>query len=234
MMIKIAPSILTADFSNLAPLIGLLEKGGVDDIHLDIMDGCFVPNITFGPLVVESLRKVTEVPFDIHLMVANPERFLDAFAEAGAHSITVHAEACLHLHRVVQAIKDKGLRAGVALNPATPLQLLEYVLPDLDLALIMTVNPGWGGQKFINNMIHKIRGLRELLSRTGSTADLQVDGGINRITVEDAVTAGANSLVIGSALLKEQDIGRAIKDYRSAAATAYANSWWKTATENLV
>lgn len=227
MKIKIAPSILTADFSNLAPLMGLLEGGGADDIHLDIMDGCFVPNITFGPLVVESLRKVTAVSFDVHLMVAKPERFLAAFAEAGAQSITVHAETCQHLHRVVQAIKDLGLRAGVALNPATPLQALEYVLPDLDLALVMTVNPGWGGQKFIESMIRKIRELRELLIRTGSTADLQVDGGINQTTVEEAVAAGANSLVIGSALLKEQDLGKAIKDYRFLAETAYVNSWWK-------
>lgn len=232
MMIKIAPSILTADFSNLAPLMGLLESGGADDLHLDIMDGCFVPNITFGPLVVKSLRKVTTVPFDVHLMVAKPERFLAAFAEAGADSITVHAETCQHLHRVVQAIKDEGLRAGVALNPATPLQAVEYLLPDLDLALVMTVNPGWGGQKFIDSMIRKIKELRELMISTGSKADLQVDGGINRTTVEDAVAAGANSLVIGSALLKERDIGRAIKDYRSVAAAAYANSWWETATES--
>lgn len=231
MTIKIVPSILTADFCNLASLIGLLERGGADDLHLDIMDGCFVPNLTFGPPVVKSIRKITAFPLDVHLMVENPEWFFDAFAGAGARSLTVHAEACRHLHRVVQAIKELGLRAGVALNPATPLQALDYILPDLDLVLVMTVNPGWGGQEFITGMLRKIRELREILIRSGSQANLQVDGGINKENVEAVVAAGANHLVIGSALLREQDLAGALHDYRTAAEAAYANSWWKAAPQ---
>ncbi len=229
MNIKIAPSILTADFSNLTDLTKKLEKGGVDALHLDIMDGNFVPNLTFGPLVVSSLRQITAIPFDVHLMVERPERFLSAFAKAGANSLTVHAEACPHLHRVVQVIKEMGLRVGVALNPATPLNILDYVLPDLDLVLIMTVNPGWGGQKFIQEMCRKITELRELIIESGSGADLQVDGGINSTTLKDAVTSGANSLVIGSALLKESDLVAGVDNYRDAAGKNLAESWWSRA-----
>ncbi|MDN5365161.1 MAG: ribulose-phosphate 3-epimerase [Thermacetogenium sp.] len=226
MPIKIAPSILSADFCDLPNLIGLLEKGKADDLHLDIMDGHFVPNITFGPPVVRSIRKITKFPLDAHLMVENPEFFFDDFAAAGARSITVHAEACRHLHRVVQTIKKTGLRAGVALNPATPLQVLDFLLADLDLVLVMTVNPGWGGQEFISGMLHKIRELREMLIRSGSQADLQVDGGINRDNVKAVVEAGANHLVIGSALLREENPVAALHEYRLAAKAAYIDSWW--------
>jgi len=226
MQIKIAPSILTADFSRLGEVVKELEKSGADQLHLDIMDGHFVPNLTFGPPVVASLSQITSLPFDVHLMVEQPERLFSPFAAAGAKSLTVHAEACTHLHRTVQMIKDLGLRAGVALNPATPLSFLDYILPDLDLVLIMTVNPGWGGQAFISAMCEKIRNLRMMLKDSGATAELQVDGGINLQTVKSVVEAGANSLVIGSALLKERDWGQAIKEYRSLALEAAADSWW--------
>lgn len=229
MSIKIAPSILTADFSNLGALIKKLEGGGADDIHLDIMDGKFVPNLTFGPLIVASLRKVTSLPLDVHLMVENPEHYFSAFAETGVKSLTIHSETCPHLHRSVQLIKEMGLKAGVALNPATPLSVLEYIIQDVDVVLVMTVNPGWGGQKFIPTVCRKIKELREMLINAGSSADLQVDGGINTTTIKAAVDCGANSLVIGSALLKEQDLTKAIKDYRAAAEETLAGSWWQHA-----
>ena len=226
MSIKIAPSILNADFSNLGALIKKLESGGADDIHLDIMDGNFVPNLTFGPLIVASLRKITSLPLDVHLMVENPEHYFKAFAEAGVKSLTIHFETCTHLHRSVQLIKDMGLKAGVALNPATPLGVLEYIVQDLDVVLLMTVNPGWGGQEFIPAVCGKIQELRKMLLNAGSNADLQVDGGINTTTIKAAVDCGANSLVIGSALLKEKDLTKALEDYRAVAAEAAAGSWW--------
>ncbi|HHY40552.1 MAG TPA: ribulose-phosphate 3-epimerase [Syntrophaceticus sp.] len=226
MQIKIAPSILTADFSKLGDVVKELEKCGADQLHLDIMDGHFVPNLTFGPPVVASLSQITSLPFDVHLMVEHPEGLFSAFATAGAKSLTVHAEACTHLHRTVQMIKDLGIRAGVALNPATPLSFVEYILPDLDIVLIMTVNPGWGGQAFITTMCEKIRKLRMMLKDSGSPAELQVDGGINQQTVKSVVEAGANSLVIGSALLMERDWGQAIEQYRSLAVEAARDSWW--------
>lgn len=215
--IKLAPSILTADFSNLASQVRLLEQGGADYLHLDVMDGRFVPNLTFGPLIVSSLRKSTWLPFDIHLMVEEPERFLEAFAGAGAQILTVHAETCPHLHRIVQSIKEMGLRAGVALNPATPLHILDYVLDDVDLVLLMTVNPGWGGQAYIPGMCRKINELRRMISTTQREIDLQVDGGINDKTLEAVITAGANFLVIGSALFREGDPAGALRACRERA-----------------
>ena len=179
MKIRIAPSILNADFSQLAAQVRLLEQGGTDYLHLDIMDGHFVPNLTFGPPVVAALRKVTELPFDAHLMVQQPEYLLEALAEAGSDSITVHAETCPHLHRTIETIKALGLKAGVALNPATPLAALEYVLDQVDLVLLMTVNPGWGGQEFIPRMYDKIQSLRNMLDACERQPALQVDGGIN-------------------------------------------------------
>jgi ribulose-phosphate 3-epimerase len=220
MAIKIAPSILSADFSQIGKQARLLEEGGADALHLDIMDGHFVPNLTFGPPVMAALRKVTGLPFDAHLMVQQPEQFLEAFAGAGAGSITVHAEACPHLHRIIQSVKELGLLAGVALNPATSLTAVEYVLEEVDLVLLMTVNPGWGGQEFIPGMYRKISALRQMIDQIaagGSRPDLQVDGGINRANIEAIVAAGADNLVIGSALFQEEQIGDALRAYRCLA-----------------
>jgi len=221
MKLRIAPSILSADFANLAPQLHLLEAGGADYLHLDVMDGKFVPNLTFGPPVVKSLRRVTGLPFDVHLMVQEPEQFLEPFADAGGNIMTVHAEVCPHLYRVVQSIKGLGLRAGVALNPATPLHVLEYVLDQVDLVLLMTVNPGWGGQAFIPQVCRKIERLRRIIDDSGLKAELEVDGGINLSTIESVVTAGADSLVIGSAIFKGVDLAGAVQEYRKAAEKVY-------------
>lgn len=214
MRIKIAPSILSADFGQLADQVRLLEQGGADSLHLDIMDGHFVPNLTFGPPVVAALRKTTGLPFDAHLMVDHPDYLLEAFAAAGSDSITVHAETCPHLYRTVEAVKALGLKAGVALNPATPLSAVEYVLDQVDLVLLMTVSPGWGGQEFIAGMYDKIRTLRGILDASDRQPDLQVDGGINKANVKAVVTAGANHLVIGSALFGSGDVAATLQEYR--------------------
>lgn len=217
MIVKIAPSILSADFANLASQVRLLEAGGADYLHLDVMDGRFVPNLTFGPPVVKSLRRVTALPFDVHLMVEEPEHFLEQFREAGADILTVHAEVCPHLYRVVQSIKKLGMRAGVALNPATPLHVLEYVLDQLDMVLLMTVNPGWGGQAFIQQVCRKIEKMRKMIDDCGCQVELEVDGGINLSTVASVIAAGADSLVIGSALFKGDDLAGAVREYRMVA-----------------
>jgi ribulose-phosphate 3-epimerase len=218
--IKIAPSILNADFGRLADQVLLLEQGGVDSLHLDIMDGHFVPNLTFGPPLVAGIRKVTRLSFDAHLMVNNPDGLLEAFAAAGSDSITVHSETCPHLYRTVEAIKALGLKAGVALNPATPLSALDYVLDRVDLVLLMTVNPGWGGQEFIAGMYEKIRTLRRMIEACDRQPDLQVDGGINKANLETVAGAGANHLVIGSALFKSGDLLETLQEYRRLAGAA--------------
>ncbi|MGE5264895.1 MAG: ribulose-phosphate 3-epimerase [Acidobacteriota bacterium] len=199
-MIKVAASILSADFARLGEQVKEAEAGGADYIHLDVMDGHFVPNITLGPVVVKAVRSVTRLPLDVHLMIETPARYLEDFANAGADIITVQQEACTHLHRVVEQIKGLNKKAGVAINPATSILMLEEILPFIDLVLIMTVNPGFGGQSFIETMPHKIAGMRQMIDSRGLNIELEVDGGINPDTAPKAVRAGARVLVSGSAI----------------------------------
>ncbi len=206
-MIKIAPSILSADFGNLADAIKEAEKGGADLIHIDVMDGHFVPNITIGPVVVKGIRDTTKLPFDVHLMISEPEKYIPDFIKAGSDIVTVHAEATNHLHRAVQSIKeqnivDKKIKAGIALNPSTSIDAIENVMADIDMIVVMTVNPGFGGQKFIESILPKVRRAREIIEKEGLDIDLQVDGGINPKNAKLAVDAGANVLVAGSAVFK--------------------------------
>lgn len=196
----IAPSILSADFSALGEEIAAVEAAGADWIHIDVMDGHFVPNITMGPGVVKSLRKMTVLPFDVHLMIENPEQYIQPFAEAGSDRITVHMEALIHLHRTVSQIKELGLKAGVSLNPATPLSFVESILTDIDLLLIMTVNPGFGGQQFIKTMLSKIRQARELIDRFAPAVLLEVDGGVTLTNLPAILKAGADVLVAGASI----------------------------------
>lgn len=216
-MKKIAPSILSADFSRLGEEIRAVEAGGADYIHVDVMDGRFVPNITIGPLVVEAARKVTGLPLDVHLMIAEPDRYVPAFAEAGADIIVVHAEASLHLHRTVQLIRSYGKKAGVALNPATPLNVLDYVLQDLDLVLLMTVNPGFGGQSFIEACLPKIHALRGMLDKRGLETELEVDGGVKTDNIECISHAGADVFVAGSAVFGVPDYSAIIAELKRRA-----------------
>lgn len=197
---KIAPSILACDFGRIAEEIGEAERGGADWIHLDVMDGRFVPNITFGPLIVGAARRATSLPLDVHLMVEGPDAYLDAFADAGADLITVHQEACVHLHRTVQRIKELGVLAGVALNPATPAELVAEILPYVDLVLVMSVNPGFGGQQYIPTSTAKIRRVRRMLGDIASRAELEVDGGVGPENVAEVVGAGVSVVVAGSAV----------------------------------
>ncbi|WP_150959705.1 ribulose-phosphate 3-epimerase [Paenibacillus residui] len=214
--LRIAPSILSADFGRLAEDIDIVEKGGADWIHVDVMDGHFVPNLTLGPLIVEAIRPGTSLPLDVHLMIEKPERYISAFAKAGADYITVHAETCPHLHRTLHMIKEEGAKAGIALNPATPLSVLDHVLEEADLVLIMTVNPGFGGQRFIHSMLPKISELRRRIERTGREIALEVDGGINEETAPLVTEAGADVLVAGSAVFGMPDRAAAIRRIRSA------------------
>ena len=209
-MIQIAPSILSADFSRLEQEILKIETAGADLVHIDVMDGHFVPNLTFGAPVVKAIRKVTQLPFDVHLMVDKPEEYIRPFAEAGANIITFHAEATPHLHRVVQSIKEHRIQAGIALNPATPLCVIEEILHDLDLILIMSVNPGFGGQKFIPSALKKIRRLKSMLLQINSPARIEVDGGVTSENVAQLKDAGADILVAGSAIYGAVDCQAAI------------------------
>ncbi len=203
-IIKIAPSILSADFSKLGEQVAEAEHGGADAIHIDIMDGNFVPNITMGPMIVDAIRNWTNLPFDLHMMVDAPERYIEDFASAGADIITVHAEACTHLHRTVHQIREAGKRPSVAISPGTPVAAIEEVIDDLDQALVMTVNPGFGGQAFIESMLGKISRVRAMIDQRGLETDLQVDGGISASTAASVVSAGANVLVAGSAVYSDR------------------------------
>jgi len=202
--IKIMPSALSADFRRLEQQVGEVDRAGADGIHLDVMDGRFVPNITIGPFIVEAVRNTTALPLDVHLMIVEPEKYIGDFAKAGADLISVHQEACPHLHRTIQQIKDAGKQAGVVLNPSTPLMTLEEVLNDLDLILIMSVNPGFGGQSFIAASTEKVRRLRRMLDEHGAHAELEIDGGIDPTTAPQVVRAGATMLVAGSAVFRAE------------------------------
>jgi len=215
-MVKIAPSILSADFSRLGEEVKAVEEAGADWIHVDVMDGRFVPNITIGPLVVESLRKVTKLPLDVHLMIENADLYIEDFAKAGADIISVHAEACPHLHRTIQSIKENGAKAGVVLNPATTLFALDEIIEQVDMVLLMSVNPGFGGQKFINSVLSKIELLHNTLNESGVELDVEVDGGIKPDNAAIIKQAGANVLVAGSAIFGSDDYKTAIEALRNA------------------
>ncbi len=218
--IYIAPSILSADFARLADEVAAVERAGADLLHVDVMDGHFVPNLTVGPPIVESLKKVTKLPLDVHLMITNADAFIAEFAEAGADYLTVHVEACPHLHRTIQSIKERGVKAGVTLNPATPLQTLQEILPDVDLVLIMSVNPGFGGQAFIPSSLKKIQTARSMLNQIHSTALLEVDGGVKVDNARQIIEAGATALVAGSAIFCQPDYAGTIAALRAAEETA--------------
>jgi len=211
----IAPSILSADFTKLGQEIGAVVKAGADIIHVDVMDGHFVPNITIGPLVVKAARQATHLPLDVHLMIANPDRYLEDFAAAGADWITVHVEACIHLHRTIHMIKELGKKAGAVLNPATPLETLDYILEDVDLVMLMSVNPGFGGQSFIPSSIEKIRKLKKMIDDRGCRAGIEVDGGISPVTIGAVAEAGANIFVAGSAIFGREDYAAAIAEMKA-------------------
>jgi ribulose-phosphate 3-epimerase len=215
-MVKIAPSILAADFSKLGDEIKAVEQAGADWIHVDVMDGHFVPNITIGPLVVEAVRKVTELPLDVHLMVEDADKYIKDFASAGADILTVHVEACPHLNRTINHIKEQDVRAGVVLNPSTSLSSLEEILHEIDMVLLMSVNPGFGGQEFITSLLDKTLNLRQVMDQYEQEFDLQVDGGIKAENAGELKEAGANVLVAGSAIFNSADYKKAIQQLRDA------------------
>lgn len=215
-MIKLAPSILSADFSKLGEDVMKVEDAGCEYLHIDVMDGSFVPNISFGAVVLRSLRKKSNMIFDVHLMIDEPIRYIKDFADAGADIIVIHQEATKHLHRSVMAVKELGKKVGVSINPATSLTTLEYILDELDMVLIMSVNPGFGGQKFIPSSLQKVRKLRSMIDERGLDIDIQVDGGVTKDNIKDVVDAGANILVAGSAIFGKEDITQAVKELRDA------------------
>jgi ribulose-phosphate 3-epimerase len=210
----IAPSILSADFLKLGDEIQSVEKAGADWIHIDVMDGHFVPNITIGPLIVEASRRITSIPLDVHLMIENPDRYIEDFAKSGADLISVQVEACVHLNRTIQLIKSLGLRAGVVLNPSTPLTAIEWILEDVDFVMIMSVNPGYGGQKFIPNSLERIRALRKMIQDRGLSALIEIDGGVNEKTIKNISDAGVDVFVAGSAIFKSPNYKETISKFR--------------------
>jgi len=215
-MIKIAPSILAANFSKLAEEVKEVEAAGAELIHIDVMDGHFVPNITMGAIVVEALRPVTKLPLDVHLMIENPNMYIEQFAKAGADYITVHVEACPHLHRTLQLIKSYGVKSGVVLNPHTPVETILHVLDEIDLVLFMTVNPGFGGQKFIHSVVPKVKQLADIIRERGLPIEIEIDGGINEETIIPCVEAGATILVAGSAIFNAPDRAEALRRIKAA------------------
>ena len=217
MNIRVAPSILSADFANLGRDIEAVERGGADLIHVDVMDGHFVPNITIGPPVVNAIKRVAKVPLDVHLMIQDPDRFIDAFADAGASMLSVHVEVLPHLHRTLVAIKKRGVKAGVVLNPSTPVVTLENVVGDVDFVLVMSVNPGFGGQVFIPRSLQKVRAVRTMLDAAGNHAPIEIDGGIDLNTVVSAIEAGAELLVVGQAIFGAGNAEQATRDLKEAA-----------------
>jgi len=224
MSVRIAPSILSADFAALGDAIASAERGGADLIHVDVMDGHFVPNITIGPAVVRSIKKVATVPLDVHLMITDPDRYIDAFAEAGAAMMSVHVEVLPHLHRTVHAIKKLGVKAGVVLNPSTPIVALEEIAPDVDFVLVMSVNPGFGGQTFIPRSESKVRDVRALLDRAGNHADVEIDGGVDIHNIARVVSAGARIIVAGAAVFNTPDPEAAVRHLKAAALGAIGSS----------
>ncbi|HSF68315.1 MAG TPA: ribulose-phosphate 3-epimerase [Nitrospiraceae bacterium] len=220
--IRIAPSILSADFARLADEVAAVEKAGADFLHIDVMDGHFVPNLTVGPPIVAALRKVTKLPLDVHLMITNADTYISEFAEAGADYLTVHVEACPHLHRTVQSIKEHNVKAGVTLNPATSLSTIEEILPDVDLVLIMSVNPGFGGQTFITSCLRKTVSARAMIDQSGSRALLEVDGGVKIENAAQVLDAGADVLVAGSAIFSSRDYAGTIAALRAAGQSSSA------------
>ena len=216
-MIKLAPSILSADFARLLEDVKKVEKAGCEYLHIDVMDGHFVPNITLGPGIVKSLRKDVNMVFDAHLMIENPDNYIKEFADAGCDIIVVHQEACTHLHRTIQNIKSHGIKAGVALNPATPIETIKYVLQDVDMVLLMSVNPGFGGQSYIPVVTEKIKELKALIDKMNLDIDIEVDGGVKPSNIAEVVNAGANVIVAGSAIFNAGNIDKAVKSLRENA-----------------
>lgn len=223
-MIKLAPSILSADFARLLEDVKKVENAGCEYLHIDVMDGHFVPNITLGPAIVKSLRKDVDMVFDAHLMIENPDNYIKDFVDAGCDIITVHQEACVHLHRTIQNIKSHGIKAGVSLNPATPIESIKHILGDVDMVLLMSVNPGFGGQSYIPFVTDKIKDLKSIIDEKGLNVDIQVDGGVKSTNIAEVVSAGANIIVAGSAIFNSDSIEGAVKALRENALKGQAKT----------
>lgn len=221
-MIKIAPSILSANFAKLGEEVKEVEQAGAEVIHVDVMDGHFVPNITMGPIVVDALRPITNLPLDVHLMIENPDNYIEAFAKAGADWISVHVEACRHLHRTIQLIRSFGVKPGVVLNPHTPIESIQHILEDVDFVLLMTVNPGFGGQKFIHSVVPKIEALSKMIQERGLNVEIEIDGGINDETIVECAKAGATVFVAGSAIYNKENRAEALQKIKAAGEAAIA------------